>query len=404
MRVLLLDYEYPPFGGGAGAATQAFARGLAARGVMVDVVTGGDREERTTELLWNGTAAEEGLLTVYRVKTRRTAIHLVGLGGALSYLRAALPEVRRRLRDERYDVLHLFSPLPTAALLPLLDLRGLPVVVSLRGSDVPGYHAHPSLLARASHMLGPFTRWTWRRADRVVAVSESVGHQALRTLPGLRYSVVPNGVELTCFRPPHRRTRPRARIRCLAVARLVERKGLADLIRAIGMLERGRYELEILGTGAEEEALRGLVADLGLGDRVTFSGSLDRGAIARRYREADLFTLAPREEAFGNAFAEAMASGLPVVASDVGGVPELVRHGENGLLVRPRDPLALAAAIRNLADHPRLREEMGRRNRAQAEANLSWERVTARYLSIYNGVQRRAPAHRALAELPSSTW
>lgn len=92
------------------------------------------------------------------------------------------------------------------------------------------------------------------------------------------------------------------------------------------------------------------------------------------------------------------------MGSDVGGIPELVRHGENGRLVRPRDPLALAAAIRHLADHPRLRGEMGRRNRAQAEANLSWERVTTRYLSIYNGVQRRAPVRRALAELPSSIW
>jgi glycosyltransferase involved in cell wall biosynthesis len=193
-------------------------------------------------------------------------------------------------------------------------------------------------------------------------------------------------------------------VRCLAVARLVEQKGLADLIRAIGMLDRNRFQLEIVGEGPEEAALRQLAGSLGLAEQVRFSGPLDRIEIARRYRQSDLFTLASWEEAFGDVFAEALASGLPVVGSDVGGIPELIRHGTNGLLVPPRQPLALAAAIRHLADHPELRAEIGRRNRLEAVANLSWERVTTRYLSMYQGVRRRVPARPLLTELPSSTW
>jgi glycosyltransferase involved in cell wall biosynthesis len=114
--------------------------------------------------------------------------------------------------------------------------------------------------------------------------------------------------------------------------------------------------------------------------------------------------LASWEEAFGNVFAEALASGLPVVGSTVGGIPELVHHGQNGLLVPPRSPRALAAAIRHLAEDPALRVQMSRRNRAQAESNLSWDHATARYLSVYHGVQRRAPVRTILAELPSSSW
>ena len=123
-----------------------------------------------------------------------------------------------------------------------------------------------------------------------------------------------------------------------------------------------------------------------------------------RYREADIFTLAPHKEAFGNVFAEALASGLPIVGSTVGGIPELVEHGTNGFLVPPREPIALAAAIRMLADNAELRGRMGRWNRAKAEANLSWARATTRYLSVYNGMLRRVPARAKLAELPSSTW
>ena len=159
-----------------------------------------------------------------------------------------------------------------------------------------------------------------------------------------------------------------------------------------------------MGTGPDEHLLRELVASLRLDGLVKFSGSLDRATVARRYRDADLFTLASVEEAFGNVFAEAMASGLPIVGSAVGGIPDLVQHCRNGLLVPPRDPFSLAAAIRHLGENPALRIEIGNRNRAQAEATLSWDRITTRYLSLYNGFRRRSPARSRLAEVPSSSW
>jgi glycosyltransferase involved in cell wall biosynthesis len=270
---------------------------------------------------------------------------------------------------------------------------------------VPGYDRHQKNVERLHRVLLPLTRWIWRRATRVVVVCESLGRLARRTDHGLRYSVIPNGVELTRFRPSSRgRSRHGGKIRCLAVARLVERKGLGDLIQALAALERGRFELEIIGSGPDERNLKDLAARLGVSREVIFAGSVSRSEIPGRYRDADIFTLASREEAFGNVFAEAMASGLPIVGSTAGGIPELVEHGKNGYLVPPCEPRALAAAIRLLADNPDLRSEVGRRNRAQAEANLSWARVTTRYLSTYNGVLRRVPSRVPLAELPSSTW
>ena len=404
MRVLLLNYEYPPLGGGAGVATQALARGLASRGVIVDVITSGERDECRSEVLWDG-HGEEGLLTVYRVKANRVGVHEAGMGGAASYLQHALPLARARMRDEQFDLVHIFFSLPTGAMLPFLGLSDTPVIVSLRGSDVPGYDPHQKNVERAHRALLPLTRWIWGRATRVVAVCESLGRLALRTDPDLRYSVIPNGVDLTRFRPSTRgRSRREGKVRCLAVARLVERKGVGDLIQAIASLERGRVELEILGTGPDERKLKDLAFRLGVSREVIFGGSVSRSEIAGRYRDADIFTLAPREEAFGNVFAEAMASGLPIVGSTVGGIPELIEHGKNGYLVPPREPRALAAAIRLFADNPDLRTTIGRRNREHAEANLSWARMTTRYLSTYNGVLRRAPARAALAELPSSTW
>jgi glycosyltransferase involved in cell wall biosynthesis len=405
MRVLLLNYEYPPCGSGAGLATAALAEGLASRGASVDVVAGGEQASSDPRLFWDGEAESEGVLTVHRVPSHRRAAHEAGVRGAAGYLAAATPIVRRLLGQERYDVVHFVFSLPTAAMLPLLDLHGAPVILSLRGSDVPGYDAALRGVQHAHRLLHPLTRWIWGRADRVVVPSESLGELARRTAPQLRYSVVHGGVDLARFRPRMALRRiPDGVVRCLAVARLVERNGLDDLIDALGLLERGRYQLEIVGAGPYEGALRERVRCLGLEGHVRFTGWLDHAEVARRHRAADLFTLVPRVESFGNAFLEALASGLPIVGSTAGGIPELIEHSRHGQLVPPRRPRELAHAISYLAADPRLRLEIGRRNRADAERAHSWDRMTTRHLALYHGVQRHVPPRRPLAGLPQSSW
>jgi glycosyltransferase involved in cell wall biosynthesis len=300
-------------------------------------------------------------------------------------------------------VVHVFFSLPTGALLPLLNLRGTPVVVSLRGSDVPGYDPYNAGIQRFHRLLAPLTRWIWRRADRVVAVCESLGRLTDQTCRGLRYSVIPNGVNLRLFHPPEAPRRPNRPIRCLAVARLVERKGLGELLRAFAMLPRREFLLDIVGTGPDARRLRQLASSLGLGQDVTFLGSLERSAVAQRYRDADLFTLPSSAEAFGNVFAEALASGLPIVGSNIGGIPELVEHGKNGLLVDPGSPEALAQAILYLAGDPELRESMGQGNRRKAEQQLEWGQVTRQYLSLYDALVQRRPVPELAPASPVST-
>jgi glycosyltransferase involved in cell wall biosynthesis len=402
MRILVLNYEYPPVGGGAAVATAALAQGLAEHGVRVDVVTAGTgtAADRCTPESGHEQFEHAGL-RVFRVRSRRTGVHQAGMGDAASYLVAALPLIRQLMRSHSYDTVHVFFSLPTGALLPLLDLRGTPVVVSLRGSDVPGYDPHNRALQLAHYVLAPLTRWIWRRADRVVALSESLGRLALHTCPNLRYSVVANGVDLSLFHPRTESRQP-GPIRCLAVARLIERKGLGDLIRALALLQRGRFQLEIVGGGSDEMVLRALAAAHGLAEEVRFLGPLSRAEVAQRYRAADMFTLPPSAEAFGNVFAEALASGLPIVGSSIGGIPDTVEHGINGLLVQAGNIEALAGAIRYLADDPELRQAMAQRNRAKAEASLEWSQVTRRYLATYEAIQRRRPAG-AMVPKPTAT-
>jgi len=385
LRILLLNYEYPPLGGGAGIASAALAQRLAARGIVVDVVTSrpdGVRDAERQAGLACVTVAPN--LTLYRVRSRRRGIHQAGFFGAGSYLYSAIPAARTLLRAHRYDIVHIYFSLPTGALIPALPLGDIPVVVSLRGSDVPGYDERNPRLVLAHRMLRPLTRWIWRRASRVVPVCDSLGELARDTLPSLEYSVIGNGVDLDLFRPATPTVaREAGPVRCLAVGRLIERKGLADVLRAWSLLPRGKYALEIAGGGPQDAALRALATELGLSDDVRFSGPLSRDEIAARCRSAEMFVLTPYEEAFGNAFAEAIAAGLPVIASNIGAIPDLVCQGENGILVQPGDANAIARAVRELGDDPTRRAEIATRNRARAESILSWDTAADRYLALY---------------------
>jgi glycosyltransferase involved in cell wall biosynthesis len=385
LRILLLNYEFPPLGGGAGIASAALAQRLASRGLIVDVVTSRPPGARDSERIAGVpcvTVAPN--LTLFRVWSSRRGVHQAGFVGAGSYLCSAMPVARRLLRARRHDVVHIYFSLPTGALIPALPLGATPVVVSLRGSDVPGYDERNAMLVFAHRVLRPLTRWIWRRAARMVPVCDSLGVLARETSPSLQYTVIGNGVDLDLFRPgADALPRDASPVRCLAVARLIERKGLSDVLRAWSLLPRGRYALEIAGEGPSRGALRALTTEMGLDSEVSFTGPLSREEIAVRCRESDLFVLTPHEEAFGNVFAEALASGLPVIGSNIGAIPDLVENGVNGILVPPGDSAAIALAVRELGDDPGRRAAIALRNRARAETMLSWDAAADRYLALY---------------------
>ena len=329
LRILLLNYEYPPLGGGAGIASAALAQSLASRGVMVDVVTSRPASAPDASASRGSHASPRrrdsrsfAFAACAAASTRRAS------SARATYLLSALPVARRLLRERRYDIVHIYFSLPTGALLPALPLGDIPVVVSLRGSDVPGYDERNAKLVLAHRVLRPLTRWIWRRASRVVPVCDSLGALARETLATLEYSVIGNGVDLDLFRPGSSGSSRAAAspVRCLAVARLIARKGISELLHAWSLLPRGRYALEIVGDGPQRAELRALASTLGIESEVTFAGSLDREELAARCQHSDLFVLAPHEEAFGNVFAEALAAGLPVVGSNIGAIPELVRE------------------------------------------------------------------------------
>lgn len=168
----------------------------------------------------------------------------------------------------------------------------------------------------------------------------------------------------------------------LSVARQYRRKDTAALVRAVARLVRDGLPVRLLvvGGGPELERLRRLAARSGLGHRARLPGELPSDAVTQAYRDADLFCLPSLQEGFGIAFLEAMAAGLPVVARRAGAAPEVVAHGETGLLCPPGSARDLARSLRCLVTSPGLRREMGARGRRRA-ARYGWAEVAGRFVS-----------------------
>ena len=375
MKILLINYEYPPLGGGAGQATAALAREFFVAGHEPLVLTSRFR----------GQPREE---TVAGVRLRRVAVvrrraDRCTPAEMLTFLASASAVAWREMRAWRPDASIAFFGIPSGPVGALLQFTArVPCVVSLRGGDVPGFQ--PYDLALFHRLLGPCIGLLWRHAAAVVANSAGLRDLARRSAPAQAVRVIPNGVDAQTFHPAAENERPSGgRVRLLFVGRVVFQKGLDVLLRALAALPAGlAWELEIIGDGEQRATLTAEAARLGLAERITFAGWCDRAGIAERYRAADVFVFPSRDEGMPNVVLEAMASGLPIVATAIAGSEDLVREGENGHLVPPDDAASLTAALARLLADPAGCRALGRASRAIVEREYTWARVAAEYLEM----------------------
>jgi glycosyltransferase involved in cell wall biosynthesis len=372
-RILMVNYEYPPLGGGAGNATANIAREMVAQGAEVLVVTSAFRD-------LPGLEKADGF-TVRRIPTWRRHAEKCSAAEMAVFMVSACAHLPRLARTFSPTAQVAFFTIPCGPSAWLAKLAcGAPYVVSLRGGDVPGFQ--PYDLARVHRLTGPLIRFLWARAGAVVANSQGLAELARRSAPKLDVPVIPNGVDCAYFRPRSGERAP-GPVRLVFCGRVVRQKGLDILIEALSLLPlEPAWELHVLGDGPARPALAKAARDLGFGDRIFFQGWLAKTELALKLRDMDLFVFPSRDEGLPNAVLEAMASGLPVLASRISGNEELVDQGATGRLVPPEDPKALALALGELlADLPRL-GAMGRCGREKAQGDYSWSRVAKAYLDL----------------------
>ena len=261
MKILLCNYEFPPLGGGAGVATYNLAKELVALQHGVTVLTSESKQQ------------EEGYqkFAIERVPSWRKGIHDCGFRGALTYVFGAYPKLLNLLRRNQYDVIHYFFGIPTGLLSMLPGVhQKIPYIVSLRGSDVPGYDLSNPKLEFIHQLCKPITRHIWKRAHRVVAVTNSLSLTAHQTAPFQSIDVIPNGIDANIFNAPNLPKKPGRSFRMICVSRLIKRKGIEHILQAI--LELGDHDLRLLivASGNYEQHLKKRGTELGLNKTVAF--------------------------------------------------------------------------------------------------------------------------------------
>ncbi len=372
MRIVCVNYEYPPLGGGAGNATANIAREMAGLGHKVMVLTSAFKSLPKVE--------ERDGYVLRRIPTLRAHEDHCRPFEMAAFMLSSCLAVPRAVKAFSADAVIAFFGLPCGPAAWLAKKRlGVPYIVSLRGGDVPGFQ--PYDLKNYHRLTGPLIHFLWRGASAVVANSRGLRDLALATSPGVPVSIIPNGVDATLFSPPA--TRPGGPVRLLFVGRVVRQKGLDVLFDALAELDVTlSWTLDVVGDGPARVELAAKANRLGLTEKIRFQGWRGRADMPALFREADLFVFPSRDEGMPNAVLEAMASGLPVVATRISGNEELVRPGETGLLVPPEDAAALGQALARLLGGGEERAAMGHGARRLAEAEYSWQSVARRYLDL----------------------
>ena len=291
--------------------------------------------------------------------------------------RAVRPVIERILRGYAFDLIdaHYFYPDGVAAIL-LGTHFDKPVVITARGSDVnliPRYRLPRAMI-----------RWAARRAAGMITVAHALKDKLVELgAPAGRIEVLRNGVDLHLFRPVDREGWRRRlgfrRTTLLSVGNLLPVKGHDLSIRALQHLPE--IDLVIIGNGPERAALGALARESGVSDRVTFAGTMAQEDLRHCYGAADALVLASSREGWANVLLESMACGTPVIASNVGGTPEVVAGPQAGVLMAERTPAALAQAVEHLiARYP---DRAATRRYAEG---FSWAATTEGQLALFGRI------------------
>jgi phosphatidyl-myo-inositol alpha-mannosyltransferase len=333
-------------------------------------------------------------------KERETEGHVIRLGTGYAFPtngsmgRVTLSwrfkeRARDLLAEHRFDVLHFHEPL-----VPFLS----PTMLDQSDTvNIGTFHAFGGF--SPSYWVGKrFASQLANKLDGRIAVSGAARHFISRYFPG-EYRIIPNGVDLDLYADAEPMEELRdGTVNILFVGRFEERKGLIHLLKAYHRLRKRHVDarLLVIGSGPKAREYRRFIGLRQIRD-VELLGRVTDDAKARYFASADIFCApATGQESFGIVLLEAMAAGVPIVASDIHGYKQVVQRGVQGLLVEPKNYRALAAALYALSNDEELRHRMGEAGRARAP-EYSWDRVTEQIVDFYQEVRDRVLAERSAA-------
>jgi glycosyltransferase involved in cell wall biosynthesis len=369
VKILTLSYEFPPLGGGGSKVAQGLSAEFVKMGHQVDIITMAYRDLPREEVV--------GGVQVRRIPCIRSKVDVSHPHELASYMVRAAPEAMRQAREGKYDVLHCHFILPDGlAAIWASSKSNIPLVVTAHGSDVPGYN--PDRFKLLHKLIAPAWRSIVRRIDRIVCPSRYLEQLLLDHEPKASTTVIPNGFDLERFSASRDRVR-----RILVVTRMLERKGVQDVLRALAGTDLG-FDVDIVGTGPYLETLVQLADSLGVDAK--FHGWLDNDSTELKdlFETSSIFVFPSHAENFPLVLLEAMAAGMAVITTNQTGCIEVV--GEAALCVDAGDESAIRAALVELAGNDSLRARLGADARQRVEQHFSWQTVASKHLDVFESL------------------
>ena len=378
LKVLMVNYEFPPIGGGGGTTTRFIAKYMARLGVEVDVITAKPGNDDFFD-------HPDGFRMIYvgPTKNKLSGTHIPELARfSLTLIRYSKIVLKR----SKPDLLHCFFTLPSGSYgLYCKKSHNIPYVVSTLGADVPGFNIGDWRLDAYHALTKPLSKSIWKNASSVVANSNSLQDTCKKFLPSKDIGVITNGVDTDLFYPDTSKAINPKEIQFLFISRLMPQKGIDTLIKACHVLDqRGikNYKLTIVGEGHLKSLMFSLIEKYNLWDRINFLGWKDLEELPEVYRAADVFVLPSVMEGMSSVTLQAMASGLPIVASKVLGFEEILEEDINGFTAEYNNAGDFANKIERLVQSPELIHKMGQKSFEKSK-QFSWESIAKQYLEHY---------------------
>lgn len=365
MKILMLNNEFPPLGGGTGTVNQAILNQLSSSpDLEIDLITSSPNNVYES-------VAFNKRIDIFKIPVDRFDIHHASNKELILYAVRSFFFGLRKHRERKFDMCLAWSAVPAgASALALKKISGLPYILRVSGPDIPGFEQRYRNLYP---FLKPLIQAIWKNAETVISKCSAEAEMIYEIDPNIEVTIIPNGVDTDRFIPgePIPDDGP---LKLLCVARLIKRKGQHHLIKAVKQISDQGVDitLDLVGSGDAEGEYRELVESLQVQDQIEFRGYISREEIPNFYAQAHVFVLPSYNEGMSVATLEAMACGLPVVVSRTPGTEELVREGENGFTFEWGDIELLTQLLLKLDSDRALARQMALVSRMQAK-KFSWD-------------------------------
>jgi glycosyltransferase involved in cell wall biosynthesis len=343
MKILVLTHEFPPVGGGGGHVAKDLCEGLSTLGHQIKIIT--------ADLM--GGVSEESDLTeqkfsLIRIPSLRRDLARASMPAMISFIISSVIKGFFLIRKWKPDLIHVHFAVPSGPIAWILSrLTGVPYLITIHLGDIPG--GTPKKTDQWFKFIQPLTYPVWRRAERIIAVSSFSRQLAIKHYQ-VPIDVIHNGVDLSLYQSGEITVNHPPKI--VFAGRFVPQKNPLNIIRTLAELKDLEWELVMMGDGELFEQVKDEVLLNGLGERVKLPGWVTPEEVKREFQRSDILFMPSLSEGLPVVGVQALASGLAIIVSDIGGFSDLVIPGENGYLCDPKNIESFLTPLEELLGDP----------------------------------------------------